>query len=245
MIHGRLMGKRILIEDVADASTLRNKGFVGKNIGQKLSLDLVTSLDLIKRKKIEVSKGTRSISTELIEASLSIEEKKTAIAFHFLKMKGKKPVIRDRMLTSVGTRVLVFQNGEHIDFTSIKGKSSLLAVVDEEGNCLLYSIRKITIGRKLRRNGKNSPSKPYNLRELLDKKGVRVASGLKFGSEFRLYDGNSSHAKYLMMKGNGPLVMDLVARVRIAQSVRKTFVQAAYDEKRKGFNFFEIAWLRL
>ena len=67
----------------------------------------------------------------------------------------------------------------------------------------------------------------------------------KFGSEFRIYEKESSHARYLMTFGSISLARDLAAKVRIAQSVRKTFVQACFLEKKREILFLEIKWNRL
>ena len=90
----------------------------------------------------------------------------------------------------------------------------------------------------------SKPGSVY-LSRLLKDRGMNVASGLKFGADFRIYEGKSSHAKYLMNVGTESLARDIVGRVRIAQSVRKSFVQAVFDKERNVLTFLEIRWIRL
>ena len=249
MILGKLRNRRVMIEDEADASTLRNKGSLGRNVGQKLSLDLMTSLDLLLRKKIEVMSGTEQVNSDHIVKMLSQDEMKVATAYHFLKIKGLKPVIKKGTLFSSGTRVMVFRDSESIDFENVRASSCYLAITDSEGSCLLYSVSRLPMKRKLEFNDSRGTvserRKHQRLIELLESRGLKVASGLKFGSEFRIYEKESSHARYLMTFGSISLARDLAAKVRIAQSVRKTFVQACFLEKKREILFLEIKWNRL
>ncbi|MEM0134019.1 MAG: hypothetical protein QXU18_02160 [Thermoplasmatales archaeon] len=247
MIIGNLRRGRVIIEDASNASTLRNKGYVGRNLGEKLSLNLETSLDLMMRKKIKVSKGSRVLSVSQVEAMMSNEEKKRAIAYHFLRAKGLKPVIRNASFSASGKKVIVFGDDEVIDFNAINTRPFLLAIVDSEGSCLLYSVSMLRMGGRSRRGKEVDDANPRaeSLQDMLRGKGMKVASGFKFGAEIRIYEGSSPHAKYLMNLGDKSIARDLVARVRIAQSVRKLFVQGVFDYRRKKFNFLEIRWIRL
>lgn len=246
MINGILRRRRVLVEDEADASTLRNKGYTGINVGRNLSLDLATALDLALGKKISVFRGGTELNAYQMQEMLSSEERKTAIAFHFLKVKGMKPSVRRGKLYSSGKRIHVFWDGDQVDFTSFAGKESLAAVVDSEWSCLLYSFT--VIGKRRGVSG-NQVAKDglEDRRGILANnlgKGSRIESGLKFGAEFRVYEGKSSHATFLMTTGNAVLARDIVARVRISQSVRKRFVQISQDPKSGTFRLFEIRWVR-
>ena len=48
-----------------------------------------------------------------------------------------------------------------------------------------------------------------------------------------------------MNVGAESLARDIVGRVRIAQSVRKSFIQAIFHKGRNVFTFLEIRWIRL
>ena len=243
MIQGIVRNGRVLIENEADASTLRNKGYTGQNLGQRLSLDLVTSFDLLVRKKIVVLRGSTPVTAERMQEMLSSDERKTAIAFHLLKVKGMRPLIRRRRLYSDGKSVAVYWDSEYVDFATFRSKNATIAVVDSEGSCLLYTVREVKrIGGITRSEHGISKLKGISLH--LPMAGVRIGSGLKFGSEFRVYDGSSPHAKYLMTIEDKSIARNLVARVRISQSVRKTFLQAVPITKQEKYRLFEIKWIR-
>jgi len=247
MILGKLKRGRIIVDDASDASTLRNKGYIGKNIGERLSLDIATSVDLVRKRKMEVVKGRNPMSLDQVEEAMSPEEKKMAIAYHFLRAKGMKPVIRNGRMSASGKRVMVFQEDEMVHFNESRSRQPLIAIVDSEGSCLVYSVSRLGMGEREKGRGKVMGSKPGSvyLSRLLKDRGMNVASGLKFGADFRIYEGKSSHAKYLMNVGAESLARDIVGRVRIAQSVRKSFVQAVFDKERNVFTFLEIRWIRL
>ncbi len=242
MIQGRMLRGRIMIDNEADASTLRNKGSVGINVGQKLSLDLMTSLDLVIRKKMEVARGKKRLSEEQLRRLLTADESKIATAYHYLKFKGLRPEIKKKKLYLFRGRVTVFHDSESINFTKLGKSQNYIAIVDSDGNCLVYSARRLPIrGWKL---AVGNAGRNHELSETLNGSGMRMESGLKFGSEFRVYEAGSSHAKYLMTIGDSCLARDLVGRVRIAQSVRKTYVQAILDRERNSFNYLEFRWIR-
>lgn len=177
---------------------------------------------------------------------LSADERKTAIAFHFLKVKGMRPITKRLRLYSADKPVTVFWDSDFVEFAVMKRKNNTMAVVDHEGSCLLYSVNEIgrvDRARKVVGPG-NVVSKEEDILVHFRAKGLRIESGLKFGSEFRVYEGNSSHAKYLMTIGEKSIARDLVARVRVSQSVRKTYLQVAPDPKLKKYRLFEIKWIR-
>ena len=247
MMLGKLKRGRIIVDDASDASTLRNKGYIGKNIGERLSLDIATSVDLVRKRKMQVVKGRNPMSLDQVEEAMSPEEKNMAIAYHFLRAKGMKPVIRNGRMSASGRRVVVFQEDEVVHFNESRSRPFLIAIVDSEGSCLVYSVSRPGIGEREKGRGKvrgNMSTAEY-LSRFLREKGMIMASGLKFGADFRIYEGKSSHAKYLMNVGTESLARDIVGRVRIAQSVRKSFLQAVFDKERNAFTFLEIRWFRL
>lgn len=244
MIQGKLRGRRILIEGAADASTLRNKGFLGRNVGEKLSLDLVTSFVLLLRKKIEVRLHDDSLSVGQIEEIMSEEERKMAIAFDFLKVKGMRPLIRNGKLYALEKNVIVHRDDEFVYFPIGRKRSFLLAITDAERNCIVYSINRLNLKGRTRKGIDGGERDSRDSIDILQRRGMKVASGLKFGSEFRIYEGSSKHARYLMTTGNGLQARELVAKVRIAQSVRKTYIQAVVDSRTEEYVFFEVKWIR-
>lgn len=247
MILGKLRRGRVIVDDASDASTLRNKGYIGKNIGERLSLDIATSADLVRRRKMQVVKGGYPMTLDQLEEAMSPEERKMAVAYHFMRAKGMKPVIRNGRMSASGKRVEVFQEDEMVHFDENISRPFLIAIVDSEGSCLVYSVSRLGMGKRERGRGKElgNMSITSYLSSLLNEEGMTVASGLKFGADFRIYEGKSSHAKYLMNVGAESLARDIVGRVRIAQSVRKSFIQAIFHKGRNVFTFLEIRWIRL
>jgi tRNA splicing endonuclease len=247
MIEGNLKGRRVLVENEADASTLRNKGFLGHNLGQRLSLDLITSLHLLLRKRLEIRRGQDLLTPGEIKGMMTDDERKIAVAYHFLKDKGMKPVVRGRNLVISNSRVLIFQDNDTVDFSSLIAKSCYLCIEDREENCLLYSVNRLPIaGSRLNCDKRGSKRGRTDLiKATFEGRGMRVESGFKYGCQFRIYENNSSHAKFLMTTADKVLLRDIVARVRIAQSVRKVLVQAAACKKRNEFRFFAIRWVRV
>ena len=247
MIVGNLRGKRVLVENTADASTLRNKGFVGRNLGQKLSLDLISSLHLLRKKKLEIRRGEDVLTPGEIEGMMTDEERKAAVAYHFLKDKGIKPMMRGKNLVVSNSKVLIFRDDEMIDFSSQITKSCFLCIEDWEGNCLLYTVTRLPFaGSKPNGNKKGKKRGRTGLiKAIIEDSGMRIESGFKYGCQYRIYDGNSSHAKFLMTSADRVSSRDIVVRARVAQSVRKVLVQAARGRGRKNFKFFAIKWVRV
>ncbi len=244
MIVGKLKRRRVVIDGAADASTLRNKGFRGRNIGESLSLDLVTSSDLLIRKRIEIFDGGKRITLKEIENMMTRGERKNAVAFHYLRSKGKKPLMRKGKLYLSGKRVLVYAEDEHIHFPLGRRGSSLLAITDPEWNCLLYSVSRVKLGGIVLGMHLKLDAREGELKRDGGKKGFSLGSALKYGSTYRIYDGHSPHAKYLMQLEKESRALDLVARVRIAQSVRKAFLLGIQNKKKSELTFYEVRWIR-
>lgn len=247
MITGWLRRKRVVIDNPGQASTLRNRGFLGKNSGETLSLDMVSSLYLLKKGKIKILSVKGEVGEREIEKMLGPEDKKRALAFQLLREKGLKTLVGASTVTHLNSKLFVFSSEEKIDFSKITGKSKKMVVVDTEGDGLLYVIEKLNMGRRKKRvvnNGKMN-EKNEGIAYFLEMRGFRAASGLKYGCELRVYDKNSQHAKYLMSIGKKVALNEMIARVRIAHSVRKIFVQAVPQRKGQNFKLYSIKWIRI
>lgn len=247
MIEGKLIRRRVLIRNEADASTLRNKGFVGKNLGQKLSLDLMTSLHLVLHKKMEVKSRNEILGSNEILKMLSNGQRGIAVAFDYLKSKGMKPVIKRGRLFASDKRVMSVMDRERVDFSKFNSGDRYLCVTDSEGMCLLYSVKRVHLfdTPERRKLGGNESLQEESIEETLSKRGLRIASGFKYGCEYRIYQGNSTHAEFLLTQESSTIARDLVARVRIAHSVKKRYVQEIQKNNGGRLTFFEIKWVRL
>ena len=90
-------------------------------------------------------------------------------------------------------------------------------------------------------------SKEYIVfKDLRDKSHI-VKEGLKFGTDFRVYDKNQipgkNHAKYLLyiLDKSKINTKDLTAKARIAHSTAKALLLAILDSE-QDVNYYEINW---
>lgn len=95
-----------------------------------------------------------------------------------------------------------------------------------------------------------------HLYKYISELGYTVKSGLKYGSHFRIYKGDSSgvHSQYLLRYEGGARpsvrVLDLLAAARIAHGVRKELVLGIrnYEKNDKGegpYLFLSLKWARI
>lgn len=87
----------------------------------------------------------------------------------------------------------------------------------------------------------------YSVFKALRKKGYLVKTGSKFGAEFRVYDKQISHAKWLVFPIKQSIKLDLhelIAKSRIAHSTAKKLLLAIVD-KENSVIFYEIDWLKI
>jgi len=82
----------------------------------------------------------------------------------------------------------------------------------------------------------------------LRKKGYILKSGLKFGSDFRVYDKNkfNEHSKWLLNVITKDKISkkDFSAMNRLANSTKKNII-LAYLDSENGISYFEISWKKL
>ncbi len=75
-----------------------------------------------------------------------------------------------------------------------------------------------------------------------------MKSGLKFGSEFRVYKSkNEAHAKWIVFpvtKHNKINWEDFIAKNRIAHSTGKNLLIAIVDSQ-QDVTFYEIGWIKI
>ena len=84
--------------------------------------------------------------------------------------------------------------------------------------------------------------------EDLRKKGYILKSGLKFGSDFRVYDKNKfdGHSKWLLnvLHKSSINKKDFSSMNRLANSTKKNIL-LAYLDSENGISYFEISWKKL
>lgn len=235
MYIGQKRGKRILFNDHKASSTLRNRGFIGINRGEKLSIDLISAYFLFSKKKIEIYEGKKKLSEkdilDIIGGNIFFYH-----AYKFLRERGYKPFFKNNSLYVEGKKVVVIKYPEFIVFSNIKNSFTNVIVVDEDGDCILYAIEKFNFDEKKLNFSKN---KDDFLRKI-EKSKLSIKAGSKYGSDFRIYDGKQTHAKYLLNIEDKLSTKDLVARVRVAHSVKKIYVQGYIKSRLK---FFTVKWI--
>lgn len=80
----------------------------------------------------------------------------------------------------------------------------------------------------------------------LRKKGYVVKSGLKFGEEFRVYEKNNLHAKWIVypIKQSEKIKWsDFIAKNRIAHSIAKKLLIAIIDSE-ENIIYYEVDWIK-
>jgi tRNA-intron endonuclease len=94
------------------------------------------------------------------------------------------------------------------------------------------------------------PSYYFVFKDLRDK-GMIVKEGLKFGTDFRVYDKNQvpgkNHAKYLLyiLESKDKInLKDLTSKARVANSTSKALLLAIKDSE-GDINYYEINWKNL
>src|SRR3989344_5683800 len=81
----------------------------------------------------------------------------------------------------------------------------------------------------------------------LRKKGYIVKTGLKFGTEFRVYAKNEKHARWLVFptaSRNKINWQEFVSKNRIAHSTGKKMLIAIADSE-QDISYYEISWLKI
>ncbi|MEM4055897.1 MAG: hypothetical protein QW578_02510 [Thermoplasmatales archaeon] len=228
MITGYLEGRRVVIKDEKEASRLRNRGYKGKDIGTKLSLSLPVSYYLARSGRLEILSGMKKMGSEDLVTIMNGSERRIASAYAYLRADGKNPQVRGRGMWWNELPVRIYSENEIVDLSKF-GKKSYLCVTSSEG-CLLY-LSELFLKKK---GG-------MNLKEALEKKGYRVGDGLKYGCDYRVYE-DLPHATFLITYDDRPIARDLVARVRIAHSVRKIYVHASYSKGQ--LVLYKFLWVR-
>ena len=97
---------------------------------------------------------------------------------------------------------------------------------------------------KLFSKDKSFLTKYYVFKELR-KKGYIVKAGIKFGGDFRVYEKNKPHAKYICYPTNQEKIdiKDLISKTRVSHSTGKKLLLAFVD-KEDDVLFYEIDWVK-
>lgn len=85
----------------------------------------------------------------------------------------------------------------------------------------------------------------YTVFKNLRNKGYIVKSGLKFGSEFRIYNKSNKHAIWLVHITNKNKIstQDFISKNRIANATNKKLLLAIIDDS-LDITYYEINWIK-
>jgi len=107
-------------------------------------------------------------------------------------------------------------------------------------------INKQNVEKTFSKNQKDFLTK-YLVFKKLRQKGYIPKTGLKFGSEFRVYKKNKmQHARYLCypLSDSNLKIEDLISKSRIAHSTAKSLLLAIVDSEH-DIIFYEINWMKI
>ena len=139
--------------------------------------------------------------------------------------------------------------GNKIEFSPIES----IFLIEEGKMQLFLNSKKISaeyLIKKTRKTDKRIEIKLAAFRDLR-KKGYVLKSGLKFGSDFRVYDKGSkpkdAHARWLLsvVKYSESIDWhDFAAKNRISHSTKKNLLIAIVDSE-SSVSYYEFNWLKL
>ncbi len=143
-----------------------------------------------------------------------------------------------------------YSEGEYIYLSFFEAyylmKKSILEIYNVKGNML----KDDEFLRIARRNISNFFIKYRVFRDLRNK-GYIVKSGLKFGSDFRVYDKGKlpgqEHAKWLVYcitENDKVPAHEFASKNRVANTTKKKILLAIADDE-GSITYYEIKWLRL
>ena len=126
-------------------------------------------------------------------------------------------------------------------------------VLSSEETLFLIECKKIDIGlsftevlKKLSRKQRNLTER-FNVYRDMRSKGYILKSGLKFGCDFRVYEKNKEHAKWLLFVNKDSEKLqwkNLSGMARIANSIKKNVLVAIVDSENSP-TYFEISWKKI
>lgn len=241
MFRGKLRRGRVEFNNPRDASTLRNRGFRGKNMGEGLSLDIYSSLYLAVKGRAVIYDREGIITPGDLKGKLNVNDLLKFNAFKFLRDKGFDPKVERGCIFAGKEKALILPYDGFLDVKKLRG-TGYVVVVDSEGECILYRNQKFIFPKGRPVPGVEGSGGSDEVLDYFRGRSLTLKSGSKYGSDYRVYDGTVSHARYLLSMSEKIPVKDLVARVRVANSVRKIYV---HGYGRKRYVFYAISWINV
>ena len=136
--------------------------------------------------------------------------------------------------------------GEKSQGKIIYSSYEVFYLIDKNWAQLIYKEKLISKNKVLRIFSKNKEFiKNYTIFRDLRNKGYIVKSGLKFGTEFRVYKKKGKHAKWLVLplsKKEKIKIKEFVSMNRVAHSTAKKILIALTDNS--SINYYEISWTK-
>jgi tRNA splicing endonuclease len=236
MISARLLPDLSTLIGEADASRLRNKGYKIIKKKNEYILDRLSSLYLLEKGRFEIFIDGEKKGFDFLWRKLTEEEKWQYVAYKGLRDLGYKPYLNKDNIFLNRKRVNVRYYKDIINLSELS--VGYFAVVDSDYEPIFYQIKRrnpllLEIVRKTYSEIGQSENKHNKL---------VVKSGSKFGCDYRIYRNNELHSSLLVNIAKEDDCKSIVARARIAHSVRKILI---YCFEHGGKNkCISIEWIR-
>ncbi|MGC8598444.1 MAG: hypothetical protein ACP5GE_02725 [Thermoplasmata archaeon] len=241
-----LKNGRIFFRDRSLRNSLINEGYsvTGK---KDFYLDPLEALYLVReRGAVLVYEGTELPSSEL-ERILGVDRRKYAV-YRDLRKRGYS-IGPDLYLRRENVAVKIFSPRDKLD--NVKLSDFLAAIVDDDLDCTYFMVKCVDVSGEFNGFddyfgegvGEFSDQEKKNLHDDLVKRGCRVKSGLKFGTEFIAYvKRDEVHSRYMVkILRSGMEWIEIAGLARVAHGVKKVLLLALPGP---DFLYFSITWFR-
>jgi len=229
---------------------LRSRGYRVKVLDGFLVCKYVV-LPFCERLKTTISEISKRRFEKLVLAIVDEENDVTYYKVEEIDLRGEHfeegfevegVLIGDRVFTDPTLHKRYFYGG-------LKGNSTILSLLEcaylvEIGWLNVKLKGKVLSLEEIKEIGrKHDPNFDRKLEVYRDlkRRGFVVKTGLKFGSDFRLYDGRDVHSRYLLTIADNRLfpMYEIARAVRLAQSVRKKTVFVFKEGDRNTYVLIE------
>ncbi|MFP3318685.1 MAG: hypothetical protein RXP98_05860 [Thermoplasmata archaeon] len=237
---------RISFKNRSIRNNLLNEGYnvMGK---RDFYLDPIEAIFLMKEKGAKIVSDGKEMNPEDIENIFNVDKRYYAV-YSDLRKRGYK-INNLLYLEREGLNVYIFSPRDAVVPEELR--DSIVAIVDDDLDCTYFKIKMEDIYGKFDGyddyfiGGKGEFSDEYKkeLHDDLVRRGCRVKSGLKFGTEFIAYTNREDvHSRYMVkIIRNGMEWIEVAGLSRVANGVKKTLLLAT---KNQNFKYYSVTWFR-
>lgn len=238
----RIKNGHIVVPDVNIRKKLESQGYyIYGKIG---IIDPIEALFLVQEKGASIYDGDKELTFSDVLNKFSIDEKKF-YAYKDLRIRGYNISIKDSTVTLKDGRKYPFYVFSPYDVAEFSGNNGFLAIVDDDMDTT-YFIYDIQDPRGNTKNDVNITFKNEDKRRLfldLVERNFKIHSGLKFGTEFIVYEKDTDkHSKYMVkILRKGMEWIEIAGLARVANGVKKILLMAIMVEEIK---YYSLVWVR-